>query len=164
MAPDDHELEALARNVGEWLMSRGLTLATAESCTGGWIGKAITDVAGSSAWFLGGIVTYADDAKTALLAVPAALLARDGAVSESVVRAMAEGAITATGAHRAVAVSGVAGPDGGTPDKPVGTVWFAWAAAGPRASTRSEARRFPGDREAVRRLSVRHALAGVRET
>jgi nicotinamide-nucleotide amidase len=162
MAPDDRELEALARNVGDWLMSRGLTLATAESCTGGWIGKAITDVAGSSAWFLGGIVTYADDAKVALLAVPAALLARDGAVSESVVRAMAEGAITATGAHRSVAVSGVAGPDGGTPDKPVGTVCFAWAAAGSR--TRSEARRFPGDRESVRRLSVRHALAGVRET
>jgi nicotinamide-nucleotide amidase len=148
--------------VGERLQAGRETLATAESCTGGWIAKALTDVAGSSAWFGWGVVTYSNEAKQSLLGVPAAVLEIHGAVSEPVVRAMAEGALAASGAGHAVAVSGVAGPDGGTADKPVGTVWFAWArraADGPRV--RSAVHRFDGDRAAVRRQSVRAALEGV---
>lgn len=161
MAPDDRELEAVARDLGAWLGARGLTVATAESCTGGWVGKALTDVAGSSAWYLGGAVAYSNAVKSVLLGVPEALLAAEGAVSEAVARAMAGGALATFGADRAVAVTGVAGPDGGTADKPVGLVWFAWAERD--GGLKSEARRFPGDREDVRRLSVRHALAGLRE-
>ena len=136
------------------------TLVTAESCTGGWIAKALTDRPGSSAWFLGGVVSYSDTLKTSLLDVPAALIAEHGAVSDAVVRAMAQGARVRFGADLAVATSGVAGPDGGTQEKPVGTVWVAWASAG---ATRSELLSLDGDREAVREATVRRALAGLVE-
>jgi nicotinamide-nucleotide amidase len=158
MAPSDKELERLARIVGELLSARGLTVTTAESCTGGWVAKVLTDVSGSSAWFGWGAVTYADAAKAGMLGVPGDLLAEHGAVSEPVVRAMAAGARRKSGADLALAVSGVAGPDGGTADKPVGTVWFAWTGA---QSTRSERCQLVGDRETIRRLAVGHALEGL---
>ena len=122
-------------------------MACAESCTGGWISKTLTDVPGSSAWFGWGFVTYADDAKRDALGVPQSVLSAHGAVSEAVVAAMAERARTRAAAEFSVAVSGVAGPDGGTRDKPVGTVWFAWCGSG---AARTERCRFDGDREAVR--------------
>lgn len=156
--PDDSELAALARKVGEALIRAGLTVATAESCTGGWIAKALTDISGSSGWVLGGIVTYSNEAKTRLLGVPSASIEAEGAVSRAVVEAMAEGAAERTGARVCVAVSGIAGPDGGSADKPVGTVWFAWTHGGGVAAERAN---FPGDREAVRRRTVRHALEGI---
>lgn len=137
-------------------------LATAESCTGGWVAQAATAIAGSSAWFDRGFVTYSNPAKTDVLGVPAALLARHGAVSEPVARAMAEGALARSRAQVAVAITGIAGPDGGTAEKPVGTVWFAWAMQG--QGTRAEQRRFGGDREAVRRQSVAIALEGLLAT
>jgi nicotinamide-nucleotide amidase len=155
MTPTDQELEALGLELGRALHLRGWRLAAAESCTGGWIGKALTDVAGSSQWFEGGLVTYSNAAKTALLDVSADLLATHGAVSEEAVRAMAEGARERLAADCAVAVSGIAGPDGGTPSKPVGTVHFAWAA--PNGVTAAR-RLFAGGREAVRRQTVALAL------
>ena len=155
MTPADRDLAALALKLGRALHSRGWRLATAESCTGGWIAKAMTDVAGSSQWFAGGIVAYSNPAKIALLGVPGDVLAAHGAVSEETVRAMAEGARSRFAADLAVAVSGVAGPDGGSADKPVGTVHFAWAAPGGVTAAR---RIFAGDRETVRRLSVALAL------
>lgn len=133
-----------------WLMT------TAESCTGGLIAAACTDLAGSSQWFERGWVTYSNAAKTELLGVPADLIARHGAVSEAVVRAMAEGAVAHSHAQVAVAVTGVAGPSGGSPDKPVGTVWLGWCVAG---QTHTECRHFSGDRAAVRQATVDHALA-----
>lgn len=161
-AADDHALHELAREVGARLHARGEQLATAESCTGGWIGKVLTDVAGSSAWFGWGVVSYANEAKATLLGVAPELIERHGAVSREVVVAMAEGALRLSGAQHAVAVSGIAGPAGGLPGKPVGSVWFAWQRAGQvRAS--AECCRFPGDRETVRRASVRHALAHLLE-
>ncbi|MFT3718337.1 MAG: CinA family protein [Pseudorhodoferax sp.] len=135
-------------------------LATAESCTGGLIAGACTDLAGSSDWFERGFVSYSNAAKTELLGVDAALIARHGAVSEPVARAMAEGAVRHAHAQLAVAVTGVAGPGGGSPDKPVGTVWFGWCLPG---GTHAEARRFDGDRAAVRAATVRHALARLLE-
>jgi nicotinamide-nucleotide amidase len=156
--PTDAELEALARRVGERLSAAGRTVATAESCTGGWIAKALTDVAGSSGWVVGGLVSYSNEAKSRLLGVPPALVESHGAVSEAVVRAMAEGARGHTGAELAVAVSGIAGPDGGSAEKPVGTVWFAWASG---AGVHAECLRFDGGREAVRRQTVAHALGGL---
>lgn len=158
MVQTDEELDGLARRVGEGLRARGWQVASAESCTGGWLAKSLTDVSGSSAWFGWGFVSYANAAKTAMLGVSAALIAEHGAVSEAVVRAMAEGARERSGADVAVAVSGIAGPQGGTDDKPVGTVWTAWAS--PRG-THAEHSIFAGDREAVRRQSVAQALAGV---
>lgn len=155
---DDSTLYALARDLGAQLLAHGATVATAESCTGGWIGKVLTDVPGSSAWFGWGVISYANTAKTAMLGVPRALLERHGAVSREVVEAMVSGALAASGAQHALAVSGVAGPDGGTPEKPVGTVWFAWQERG-EAAPRSECRQLAGDRDAVRRETVRHALA-----
>lgn len=131
-------------------------LATAESCTGGMIAAACTDLAGSSQWFERGFVTYSNAAKTELLGVPAALIEARGAVSEPVARAMAEGAVAHSPAQVAVAVTGVAGPTGGSADKPVGTVWFGWQVAG---QTHSELRHFAGDRAAVRAATVQHALA-----
>ncbi len=159
-APTDVDLQQLARSVGDHLLPRAGTLATAESCTGGWIAKSCTDVAGSSLWFLGGVVAYSNPLKVALLDVPESLLAQHGAVSEPVVRAMAAGVLARTGSTVAVAVSGVAGPDGGTIDKPVGTVWLAWAWRKQVGSVRTEARceRFPGGRDEVRRWTVRCAL------
>lgn len=152
------ELHALALRLGEALAERGLTCATAESCTGGGIGAALTSVSGSSAWYLGGVVAYANSAKTALLGVDEDALEEHGAVSEPVVRAMAEGARLRLGADLAVAVSGIAGPTGGTADKPVGTVWLAWAAPG---DTRAGVQHFGGDREAVRAATIRAAIAGL---
>jgi nicotinamide-nucleotide amidase len=145
---------ALARE----LKSRGLMMATAESCTGGLIAGACTEVSGSSDWFERGFVTYSNAAKTELLGVPAELITQHGAVSEPVARAMATGALTRSPAQLAVAVTGVAGPTGGSADKPVGTVWFGWATP---AGSFTEHQRFDGDRAAVRAATVRHALAGL---
>ena len=152
----DQALEPdLIQNLADALQRRGWMMATAESCTGGLIAAACTDLAGSSAWFERGFVTYSNAAKTELLGVPAALIAAHGAVSEPVARAMAEGALAHAHAQAAVAVTGVAGPAGGSPEKPVGTVWFGWCVDG-RATT--ELRRFDGDRAAVRAQTVAHAL------
>ncbi|HEY0201186.1 MAG TPA: CinA family protein [Burkholderiaceae bacterium] len=131
-------------------------LATAESCTGGMIAAACTDLAGSSAWFERGFVSYSNAAKTELLGVPAALISAQGAVSEPVARAMAEGAVVHSHAQASVAVTGIAGPTGGSADKPVGTVWFGWRIG---KQTRSEVMCFGGDRAAVRAATVQHALA-----
>ena len=158
MTPSDQELETLARSLGTVLLSSGARVACAESCTGGWISKTLTDVPGSSAWFGWGFVTYANDAKRGALDVAEETLSEHGAVSEAVVAAMAEKAREQAGAEFSVAVSGVAGPDGGTADKPVGTVWFAWR--GPK-TMRAECCRFEGDRESVRRQSVARALEGL---
>ncbi|WP_235501152.1 MULTISPECIES: CinA family protein [unclassified Hydrogenophaga] len=147
-------VEALARA----LKTRGLMMATAESCTGGLIAGACTDLSGSSDWFERGFVTYSNAAKTSMLGVPAALIAQHGAVSEPVARAMAAGALAQSAAQLAVAVTGVAGPTGGSADKPVGTVWFGWATP---AGTFTEHQRFDGDRAAVRAATVRHALTGL---
>jgi nicotinamide-nucleotide amidase len=155
MIPTDAELTDLAASLGHALRAQNARVATAESCTGGWIAKALTDIPGSSQWLEGAVVAYSNAAKLSLLGVPSELLAAHGAVSEPVVRAMAEGARARLGVELAVAVSGIAGPDGGTPDKPVGTVWFAWA-SGRRTTAAREL--FGGDREAVRRLSVAFAL------
>ena len=130
-------------------------LTTAESCTGGLIAAACTDLAGSSNWFERGFVSYSNAAKTELLGVDAALIEQHGAVSEAVVRAMATGALAHSHAQVAVAVTGVAGPSGGSPEKPVGTVWFGWAWPG---GTHSEVCHFDGDRAAVRQATLRHAL------
>jgi len=162
--PDDAEIQALAAAVADRLMGCGRLLVTAESCTGGWVAKACTDLAGSSRWFLGGVVAYANSAKTAVLGVPVAVLEREGAVSEAVVRAMACAALQRLGGQVAVAVSGIAGPDGAAPGKPVGTVWFAWAVrSGDQLEVRARCRHFAGEREAVRRQAVREAFQGVLE-
>jgi nicotinamide-nucleotide amidase len=140
------------------LLARGWLLATAESCTGGMIAAACTDLSGSSQWFERGFVTYSDAAKTELLGVDAALLRQHGAVSEPVVRAMAQGCVARSRAQVSVAVTGVAGPTGGSPEKPVGTVWFGFMVGG---RLTSELRRFDGDRAAVRSATVAHALDGL---
>lgn len=151
-------MEALARHLGQRLKASKAILVTAESCTGGWVAQLATSVAGSSEWFERGFVTYSNAAKQELLGVRPETLARHGAVSEETAREMALGALAHARATLALAVTGVAGPTGGSRDKPVGTVCFAWADA---AGCRSETMRFPGDREAVRRQSVIHALEGV---
>ena len=133
-------------------------LVTAESCTGGWVAQAVTSVAGSSDWFERGYVTYSNAAKREALGVPKKTLLRHGAVSEQTARAMAQGALRKSRAHIALAITGIAGPGGGAPGKPVGTVCFAWAQ---RRRTRSETKRFRGGRSRVRRQSVIHALRGV---
>ena len=138
------------------LLKRGALLATGESCTGGLIAAACTDVAGSSQWFDRGFVTYSNEAKTDMLGVDAALILQHGAVSEPVVQAMARGALKRSRAMVSVAVTGIAGPTGGSADKPVGTVWFGWAMPN---GIHTEVRRFEGDRQAVRNATVRHALA-----
>lgn len=138
------------------LIDKSMMLATAESCTGGLIASACTDLAGSSAWFERGFVTYSNAAKTELLGVSAELIAQHGAVSEPVVRAMAEGAVAHSRAQVAVAVTGVAGPSGGSPDKPVGTVWLGWSVG---AHITTECCLFDGDRAAIRQATVQHALA-----
>ena len=156
--PDD-ELEALSRRVGDWLAARGATLACAESCTGGWVAQTVTATAGSSGWFDCGFVTYSNEAKQDLLGVAAATLARDGAVSEETVREMVTGALARSRARFALAVSGVAGPGGGTAAKPVGMVCFAWGERD--GKLRSETVRFAGDRTSIRRQAVIRALAGL---
>lgn len=149
---------ALCEQLARALQQRGWMMATAESCTGGMIAARCTDLAGSSLWFERGFVTYSNAAKTELLGVPANMIVQDGAVSESVARAMASGAVAHAQAQVSVAVTGIAGPSGGSPDKPVGTVWFAWQVDG-RLS--SELRRFAGDRASVREATVVHALQGL---
>lgn len=153
-------IDDLVARLADVLRRHGLMLATAESCTGGLIAGACTDLAGSSDWFERGLVSYSNAAKTELLGVDAALIGRHGAVSEPVARAMAEGAVRHSHAQLAVAVTGVAGPGGGSADKPVGTVWFGWSLPG---GTHSEMRCFTGDRAAVRTATVRHALARLLE-
>lgn len=148
------ETEIAARLVA-LCAANGLTCATAESCTGGGVGAAITAVSGASAVYLGGVVSYANEVKERVLGVPSAVLAEHGAVSAETALAMAAGARRLTGADLAVSVTGVAGPGGGTPEKPVGTVWFAVADA---AGARSERALFAGDRDAIRRAAVAHAL------
>lgn len=154
------DLAQLAMQLGACLEAAGWRLTAAESCTGGWIAKCLTDIAGSSRWFECGFVTYSNAAKQALLGVEEATLSTEGAVSEAVVREMALGALSRSRAEVAVAVSGIAGPDGGTMTKPVGTVCFGFALA-ERVDT--ETVRFDGDRAAVRQASVAHALLGLIE-
>jgi len=153
------DLDSLAAQLGARLLERGEVLATAESCTGGWVSMCLTAIAGSSNWFDRGFVTYSNAAKVDMLGVAETTLTRHGAVSEPVVIEMATGALQHSQAQWALAISGVAGPAGGTPEKPVGTVCFAWA--GPAGFTEAEICHFPGDREAVRRAAVEHALRGL---
>ena len=155
----DDELGALAQRVGTALLARGAVLATAESCTGGWISAAITGVAGSSAWFDRGFVTYSNAAKQAMLGVNLQTLMQHGAVSEQTALEMVDGALRHSSASLAVSVSGVAGPGGGSPAKPVGTVCIAWGATDGKRRVRTF--HFAGDRAAVRRRSVIEAMAGV---
>ena len=148
----------LVEQLAQALKARGLMMATAESCTGGLIAGACTELSGSSDWFERGFVTYSNASKPGLLGVPALLIERHGAVSEPVARAMAAGALAHSPAQLAVAVTGVAGPTGGSPEKPVGTVWFGWATP---EGVFTEHQRFDGDRAAVRQATVHHALAGL---
>ena len=141
--------------IADLLQKKGWMLATAESCTGGLIAAACTDLAGSSNWFERGFVTYSNAAKTEMLGVDAALIAVHGAVSEAVVQAMAAGALAHAQAQVSLAVTGVAGPGGGSADKPVGTVWLAWCVGG---TVHTELKHFPGDRAAVRAATVTHAF------
>ena len=154
-AASDPTLAELCTALAHALLAKQWKLATAESCTGGMIAAACTDLSGSSNWFERGFVSYSNEAKAEMLGVDAALITRVGAVSEEVVRAMAAGAISHSRAQVAVAVTGVAGPTGGSKSKPVGTVWFGWSVAG---QVHSEVRRFGGDRAAVRAATVRHGL------
>ena len=159
--PNDARFEKLVAELALELVARGLKLATAESCTGGWIAKCCTDLAGSSAWFERGFVTYSDTAKKDALGVDARILQEAGAVSRAVALQMAEGARRRAGVDIAVAVTGIAGPDGGTLDKPVGTVWFAWSRKDHAPG--AEVVCFRGDRDSVRRQTVAHALRGLIE-
>ena len=153
-----NEITQLAAELGRRLQVLNAHVSTAESCTGGGIAEAITRIAGSSAWFEAGYVTYSNRQKTRQLKVPADLFEQVGAVSREVVEAMARGAQHASHAHFAVAVSGIAGPDGGSPNKPVGTVWLAW---GVGEAVFAECRHFPGNRDEVRRQTVKAALEGL---
>jgi len=156
----DSELQTLATRAGAHLLDAERRLVTAESCSGGWIGKALTDVPGSSQWYLGGVIAYSNTLKQTLLGVLPSTLAAHGAVSEATVREMAIGALETFGGHISVAVTGIAGPDGGQADKPVGTVWFAWAwHQDDGIETRTAMEVFAGDREAVRRQTVARALS-----
>ena len=153
------EIEKAVDALSSCLLSRRWRMATAESCTGGWVAKYCTDRPGSSAWFDRGYVTYSNESKMELLAVEPALLARHGAVSEGVARQMAVGACQSQHVQAALAVTGIAGPDGGTVDKPVGTVWFAWHRD--HGIPRSECVHFAGDRDSIRRATVEFALRGM---
>lgn len=157
--PADTELDALARDTGERLRAGRDVLVTAESCTGGWIAKTVTGVAGSSDWFDCGMVAYSYEAKQALLGVRPQTLEQHGAVSRECVVEMVSGALSHSGGTVAVAVTGIAGPGGGSPDKPVGTVWIGWKRRGGYA--RAEVFHFEGDRDAVRRQTVAMALRGI---
>jgi nicotinamide-nucleotide amidase len=157
----DKQMEALARKVGERLAGLGLSMAVAESCTGGWICKAMTDIPGSSGCFDRGFITYSNEAKQEMLGVSEATLLAHGAVSEATVREMVQGALENSRASVAVAISGIAGPGGGTAEKPVGTVWLAWQRAGGEVRSRQE--RIDGDREQVRYRAVIIALEGILE-
>jgi nicotinamide-nucleotide amidase len=155
------ELEKVAERLGCLLLGRGEWLAVAESCTGGWLAQSVTAIAGSSAWFDRGFVTYSNSAKVDMLGVPDNTLERHGAVSEAVARAMAQGVLAHSRADWSVAITGVAGPGGGSPEKPVGTVCFAWAWSD--GGCEAQTCHFAGDRTAVREQSVRHALSGLIE-
>ncbi|VAX08848.1 Nicotinamide-nucleotide amidase [hydrothermal vent metagenome] len=159
----DAGLRTLSSRLGEVLLEQGLMLACAESCTGGWVAKSLTDIAGSSCWFERGFVTYTNQSKTDMLGVASSLLETEGAVSEMVVRAMAEGALSRSLADLSLAISGIAGPGGGSDDKPVGLVWFAWSRTGISGNVEAVSRQqvFSGDRESVRRQAVAYALQGV---
>ena len=158
-APTDSQLQALAESVGTQLRAARQMLVTAESCTGGWIAKMVTDIAGSSDWFDCGLVAYSYEAKQALLSVNPHTLETHGAVSRETAIEMVSGALVHSGASVAVAVTGIAGPGGGTSDKPVGTVWVAWKRRG--GYPQAELFQFEGDRDAVRRQTVRAALDGL---
>lgn len=159
VAPTDIELNALAEQVAGRLKAADLMLVCAESCTGGWVAKVCTDLAGSSAWFSHGFVTYSNGAKQRLVGVSEDTLSAFGAVSQQTAQAMAWGARAGEAQQVSVAITGVAGPSGGSADKPVGTVWFAWSL--PDHPVMSEQAVFSGDRDAVRRHSVGYALSGV---
>src|SRR5882757_9674875 len=162
MPNTDLDLARLATRVGRRLLAQRQNVATAESCTGGWIAKALTDIAGSSQWFAEELVTYSNEAKFRRLGVPRSVLKAEGAVSEAVARAMARGAQLRSDAQVAVAVTGIAGPGGAVPGKPVGTVWLAWAVmSGRKIQVSTELKLFKGDRDAVRRKTVRTAMAGI---
>ena len=154
-------LTTLAALVGARLRDQGMLLATAESCTGGWVAQAVTTIAGSSDWFERGFVTYSDAAKQEMLGVSARTLAAHGAVSEETAREMAIGALAHSRAQVALAITGIAGPGGGSPEKPLGMVCFAWATK--IGAVSAETRQFKGDRESVRRQSVIAALQGMLE-
>mgnify|MGYP000509376356 CR=1 FL=1 len=158
----DQELAAKAQCLADALQGRDCRLAAAESCTGGWIGKCLTDLAGCSAWFEGGVVCYSNAAKQALLGVSDDALAQYGAVSEAVAVELVRGAVGRFGADVGVAVTGIAGPSGGTAEKPVGLVWFGWYA--PDGTVTTQRVVFEGDREAVRRGTVAAALDGLLES
>ena len=153
---NDQQLQQLSQRIGEQLKKREATVTAAESCTGGWIAKVFTDVSGSSACFERGFVTYSNEAKQQMVGVQATTLVQNGAVSEQTVREMARGACNAAAADFGIAVSGIAGPDGGSAEKPVGTVWL--AIAGPDDRVLAQRQVFSGDRDAVRRQSVSWAL------
>lgn len=155
----DQQLHDLAIRVGETLQSRNLRLATAESCTGGWVAKVLTDIPGSSNWFDRGFISYSNAAKVESLGVKEATLIEYGAVSAETVAEMAAGALTHSAADMALAVSGIAGPDGGTADKPVGTIYLAWMLE--EGLLHTEIHHFEGDREAIRRMTVAAALEGL---
>jgi nicotinamide-nucleotide amidase len=163
MKPDtvgmSESLEKIAQQVADGLLEGGLMLATAESCTGGWVAKVLTDIAGSSEWFDRGFVTYSNAAKQEMLGVSEQTLSEQGAVSEAVVKEMVVGALASSGASLALSVSGIAGPGGGSQDKPVGMVWFAWQRTG--GSVQTLCQHFSGDRDSVRRQAVIVALRGV---
>ena len=148
----------LAAQVGRALQAKGLLLTTAESCTGGGVAQAVTEIAGSTGWFDCGFISYSNASKSELLDVPAALIAQIGAVSEEVAGAMASGALANSNAHVALSTTGIAGPTGAVPGKPVGTICFGWANAD---SVHTERLVFAGDRHAVREQTVRHALQGL---
>jgi len=159
------DITDLAARVGQTLRQKNWLLATAESCTGGGVGQAITEIAGSSDWFDCGFITYSNDSKTGMLDVPAALIARHGAVSEEIAAAMAEGALANSNAHVTLSTTGIAGPGGAVPGKPVGTVCIGWArndtAHTERQIVHTERMVFAGDRHAVREQTVAHALKGL---
>lgn len=155
----DESLFRLAEETGQALIARGWMLATAESCTGGWVGEAVTAVPGSSVWYDRGFITYTNASKQEMLGVQAETLAQHGAVSEETVREMAAGVLRHSQAHISLSISGIAGPTGGSPDKPVGTVCFAWCIK--NGPLKSERHIFAGDRHAVRQQAVFHALRGV---
>ncbi|HMW17395.1 MAG TPA: nicotinamide-nucleotide amidase [Accumulibacter sp.] len=156
---DAHSLETLAAEVGRLLQANGQRLATAESCTGGWVGQCLTAVAGSSAWFERGFITYSNAAKTELLDVAEQTLAAHGAVSEATAAEMAQGALRHSHADWALSITGIAGPTGGSPGRPVGTVCFAWVVTD--GQTITETRHFDGDRQNIRAQAVAHALRGL---
>jgi nicotinamide-nucleotide amidase len=159
MSPSEQELRDLAEQLGECLIARGMKLASAESCSGGWLAKIITDIPGSSAWFTGSVVSYSNEAKQSLLGVSADTLAEFGAVSGDTVLEMSDGLFSHTDADVAVSISGIAGPEGGSEDKPIGLVWLSWGKRD--KSVFANPYNFDGDREDVRKQSIKQALENL---